>query len=241
MPDSKSLPLLREAGGSPLLSMTSREVADLTGKQHGHVMRDIRAMLVELHGEGGVSSFGDTQPNPQNGQPYPVYRLPKRECLVLVAGYSATMRARIIDRWLELEAGASPALNLRQPAQMLAVAAQLTEIVQEQQAQLASQAPKVAFADAVGNASNTQTISQVAKALGIGPRKLFDFLRDNGILMVNNLPFQHHLDCGRFRVIEVPYKDGDGADRIKLQTRVTGKGVTFIQQRLAKAGEVSHG
>lgn len=84
--------------------MSSREIAELTGKQHGHVMRDILAMLVELHGEGGVSSFGDTHTNHQNGQKYPIYRLPKRETMILVSGYSITIRAKIIDRWQELEA-----------------------------------------------------------------------------------------------------------------------------------------
>ena len=34
------------------LTMTSLEIAELTGKRHDNVMRDIRSMLVELHGEG---------------------------------------------------------------------------------------------------------------------------------------------------------------------------------------------
>jgi len=67
-------------------------------------MRDIRTMLVDLHGEEGISSFGDTLTNEQNGQTYPIYRLPKRETLILVSGYSVQMRAKIIDRWQELEA-----------------------------------------------------------------------------------------------------------------------------------------
>ena len=88
---------------SASLTMSSQEIAELTGKQHAHVMRDIRAMLAELHGEGGVSSFGDTLTNSQNGQTYPVFNLLKRETLILVSGYSVQMRAAIIDRWQQLE------------------------------------------------------------------------------------------------------------------------------------------
>lgn len=223
------------------MTMTSREIAELAEKRHDNVMTDIRKMLAELHGEGGVLNFQDTQVNHQNGQSYPIFKLPKRETLILVSGYNVAMRAKIIDRWQELEAGAKPALDLRNHGQLAIIASQLVEIVQEQQAQLTAQAPKVAFAEAVGAAENTQTISETAKVLGIGPRKLFAYLRETGILMLNDLPFQAHLDCGRFRVVEVPYTDmTNGAKRMKLQTRVTGKGVTFLQQRLAKSLEVSH-
>lgn len=133
---------------------------------------------------------------------------------------------------LQLEADAAPALNLRQPAQMLAACMQLAEIVQEQQAKLTAQSPKVAFAEAVGEAVDLQSVGAVAKVLGTGERRLFAFLRENGILRVNNLPFQYHLDAGRFKVIEKPWTDPQGATRIRLQTMVTGKGITFLQQRL---------
>lgn len=79
-------------------SMSSREIAELTGSTHDNVMTDIRKMLTELHGEGGVFSFQNTHINPQNGQIYPVFKLPKRESLILVSGYNVQMRARIIDR-----------------------------------------------------------------------------------------------------------------------------------------------
>ena len=45
------------------LTMSSLEIAELTGKRHDNVMRDIQGMLVEL---GGVLSFEDTYTNPQN-------------------------------------------------------------------------------------------------------------------------------------------------------------------------------
>ena len=97
---------------------SSREIADLTGKEHRNVMRDIRVMLVELHGEGGVLSFEQTYTNPQNGQSYPCYALPKRETLILVSGYNVAMRAKIIDRWQELES-ATPTIPQTLPEALL--------------------------------------------------------------------------------------------------------------------------
>lgn len=88
-------------------TMTSREVADLTGKEHRNVMRDIRAMLDELHGEDRVLSFEQTveRLNPSGGAPIKsiVYCLPRREVEILVTGYSITLRAKVIDRLRELE------------------------------------------------------------------------------------------------------------------------------------------
>ena len=84
--------------------MSSREIAELTGKEHRNVMRDIRNMLVELYGEGGLLSFEHTYRNEQNGQLYPEFRLPKDLTITLVSGYNVQMRYAITKRWMELEA-----------------------------------------------------------------------------------------------------------------------------------------
>lgn len=128
--------LMNLGGNAAALTMSSREIAELCDKRHDNVMRDIRAMLVELYGEGGVLSFEDTHTNPQNGQEYPVFLLPKRETLILVSGYNLKMRARIIDRWQELEAIAAASVPLpRTFAEALRLAADLEEqkLLAEQQ------------------------------------------------------------------------------------------------------------
>lgn len=224
--------------GGPAVTMTSREIAELTGKELAHVHRDIRAMLDELKKDDPNL---DHPQEDKDARGYTTcFHLNRELTETLLTGYSASARLKVIRRWHNLEAGAAPALNLRQPAQMLAVAMQLAEIVQEQQAKLTAQEPKVKFAEAVGASDDVQSVSVVAKALGTGERRLFAFMRDNGILMVNNLPFQHHLDAGRFKVIEKPWKDAEGNDRLRLQTMVTGKGITFLQQRLQKNAEAMH-
>jgi phage regulator Rha-like protein len=97
-------------------------IAELTGKEHKNVLADIRKMLDEL-GKAAADFSAVAQvpgPNGSNRQ-VEVYNLPKRETLILVSGYSVAMRAKIIDRWQELEAGVQPVLNLRDPVQIAQV------------------------------------------------------------------------------------------------------------------------
>lgn len=105
--------------------MSSREIAELTGKRHDHVVVDISKMLFELYGDEGVPRFLDTYTHPQNGQSCPEFLLPKRETLTLVSGYSITLRTRIIDRWKELENAAPKALPQDYRSALVALVAEV--------------------------------------------------------------------------------------------------------------------
>ena len=82
------------------VTMSSLEIAKLTGKEHKNVLADIKGMLKEL--ELGELTFQLSYKSEQNKE-LPCYNLPKRECLILVSGYSIKLRTAIIDRWQELE------------------------------------------------------------------------------------------------------------------------------------------
>lgn len=84
-----------------LLTMTSREIADLTGKRHDHVKRDIEVMLSELSED--IPKFGGIYSDSMNRQ-QTEYLLPKGLTITLVSGYSIAKRHRIVTRWMELEA-----------------------------------------------------------------------------------------------------------------------------------------
>lgn len=80
--------------------MTSLEIAEVTGKQHAHVMRDIRNLLSQGVAESnfGLGSYTDA-----NGQERPLFNLTPKGCLILASGYDAVLREKIIDRLEYLE------------------------------------------------------------------------------------------------------------------------------------------
>jgi len=80
--------------------MSSLEIAELTGKPHNDVLKDIRRILAEA--EIGEGKFSHTYLSSQNKQ-LPCFNLPRRECDLVIAGYSVKYRLAIIDRWQELE------------------------------------------------------------------------------------------------------------------------------------------
>lgn len=83
------------------LTMTSREIAELTSKRHPDVKRDILNMFEQL--EQDASSFAHTYLDSQNRQ-QTEFNLDKELTLTLVAGYNVKLRLAIIKRWQELEA-----------------------------------------------------------------------------------------------------------------------------------------
>ncbi|AVD91117.1 transporter [Pseudomonas sp. SWI36] len=87
-------------------TMSSREIAELTGKQHQHVKRDIEKMLGDLKED--ASKFGQIYFDSQN-RARREYCLDREHTDCLLTGYSAAMRMAVIKRWRELEAQATPA------------------------------------------------------------------------------------------------------------------------------------
>jgi prophage antirepressor-like protein len=105
------------------------------------------------------------------------------------------------------------------------------ETVRKQNEQIASMKPKAEAHDRFISGENYQSMNVVAKALGTGRNRLFEFLRKEKILMSNNVPYQEYIDRGYFVVKERPIKMGDQIIN-KPQTYVTAKGVSFIDSIL---------
>ena len=101
------------------LTMTSREIAELTGKEVSHVNRDIRAMLSELKNDDPKM---DHPREDKDSRGYTTcFHLSRELTDCLLTGYSASARMRVIRRWHELEG--QPA----QPAPLAIPSANATE------------------------------------------------------------------------------------------------------------------
>ena len=92
----------------------------------------------------------------------------------------------------------------------------LTDTIEEQK-------PNVNFAKAITTSDGDIKIGDFAKMTSLGQNKLFEFLRENKILMKNNLPYQTYIDRNYFTVTEVS-KNG----KIFQVTLITPKGQHWI-------------
>jgi phage antirepressor YoqD-like protein len=88
-------------------------------------------------------------------------------------------------------------------------------------------APKAKVYDNIAECSNLKTISEVAKVLGTGQKRLFEILRGKKILMMNNLPYQEYIDRGYFKVKVKPIPS---LDKDYSQTYVTPKGELWLSK-----------
>lgn len=102
------------------------------------------------------------------------------------------------------------------------------------QLQVNDMKPKAEFFDAVADSKTAISMNEVAKVLnvkGYGRNKLFEFLRNKGMLDKYNVPYQKYVDLGYFRVIEQKYMK-NGEPQVTTKTLVYQKGVNAIRKLL---------
>ena len=127
--------------------------------------------------------------------------------------------------------------SLADPDFLIQLATTLKEEKQrrmEAEAKIAADEHKVDFYDAVGNTSATLTVERFAKLvtekLGIntGRNRKFQWLRKNGFLQANNMPYQHYINNGWFKTYEVIR-----AGHAFTVPSITGKGQQKLFEKFA--------
>lgn len=211
-------------------TISSKAIAEITGKQHSNVMVDIRNLIDQLGDEKGELVFQLSSYFGENGKNNPMYELTKKEALLLASGYNAVLRLKIIDRLEVLENSIKRPQTEIEWIQFALEQAKEKEKLQIENTLMKSKAD---FFDQVTGSETCFDMADVAKVcnLGVGRNTLFLFLRESKVLRDNNTPYQSYVDIGYFRVIESKYNKPDGSINISLKTVVYQKGIDFIIKR----------
>ncbi|WP_454843373.1 phage antirepressor KilAC domain-containing protein [Pseudomonas gorinensis] len=225
---------------SNTVTMSSREIAELTGKQHKNVLRDVNVMLESLEKAGSDLSQA-VRYTDERGRTSEV-RLDRVLTETLLTGYSIPLRHRVVTRLQELEKVSRHSMSL--PTNF-AEALQLAADQAKQNASLhqviQQQAPKVQALERLSATDGSICITSAAKQLGIGPLKLFKWLSDNRWIYRRAAfsawsAYQPRLTAGLLEHKLVTVGKGAEEDlKVVEQVMVTRKGITHLATVLQEA------
>ena len=227
-------------------TMSSLQIAEITGKRHDAILRDIRHLITK-----GVNAhnFVEVEYTDKKGEKRPCFELTKKGCLILASGYDAKLRERIIDRWEELESEKQKECFQvpKSFSEALQLAADQARQIEEQQkaieqkdARISKLQPKADFADVAFKAEGKVDIGQAAKILGLpfGRNTLFKKLKEKGILFNRNEPKQRYIDAGYFELTQLPpIHRNNHPDIIVMKVICTQKGLAFINKLFGGSSE----
>ena len=212
---------------SSVLTMSSREIADLVESRHDSVKRTIE----RLQDKGLIQLTPMVEVKNHLGQVVTEYQLIKRDTYVVVAQLSPEFTARLVDRWQELENKQMPQIP-QTLSEALRLAADQAEQIERQNLLLEQQRPKVEFVQRYVEVGTTKSLRETAKILRVPERAMIDCLVGDGLLFRqsgNLLPYQKYHAKGLFDVKTGTTEHGHNY----TQTRVTSKGIEYIASRYA--------
>ena len=226
--------------------ITSLEVAEMVGKEHKHVLRDIKLIIEQVGGESifGESYFEESYYINSQNKRQPMYLLTKKGCELFgtrMTGEKGTQFAlKYVQRFNEMEMELTQnqfGLPKTRKEALLQLVEQI-EYNERLELALEEQKPKVEFAESLLSSKTNILIRDFCKILhnkGIetGEKRLFTYLRDNGYLLKNNTPSQRGIDLKWFSVSATTISNENGT-KTRYTTKITPKGQQEILNKFLK-------
>lgn len=220
--------LLKEVGGannSNSPKMSSREIAELAGKRHDNVIRDIRNMEPAWE-KATALKFEVSEYVDSTGRKLPEYQLDKREVLYVATKWNDETRAKLILRWEELEKKqlqkslpGTFAEALRAYADEVERNEKLKGEIEVKNVLIAEYEPKVTYYDQILASTDTITVTQIAKDYGMTAQELNKLLHENKIQFKQSgqwILYKEYAKLGYTKSHTTPiiYKDGRKGDQL---------------------------
>ena len=232
-------------------TMTSLEIAEVTGRNHKDVMRSIREMeeaWVKVNGR----KFALVEYKDAKGEMRPCYSLSKTECLYIATKFNDEARAKLILRWEELETKEVSLIKVPATfAEALRLAADQAEKLEAQEKMLeasskeivelsgtiANMQPKVTYVDKILSSKETVTTTQIAQDYGKSAKSFNILLRNFGIQHKVGgqwILYAKYLPNGNVQSDTIPIEHKDGSSGSVMHTKWTQKGRLFLYEELKK-------
>ena len=215
--------VIQKCNAMPAGRMTSLEIAEVTGKMHKHLMRDIRNMEAAWEKVNG-SKFGLVDYRDAKGELRPCYSLSKTECLYIATKFNDEARAKLVIRWQQLE----QERLMQQGVRHLLITDQ--DVMHE--AEMIIGRTLVSFNK---NADGCVTATDIAEALGMEVKDLNSFLTDKKVQKWQRgqyrlTPEYEGLGLAQDRLFIYYSKDGKQKERTYLVW--TTKGAEMIDKMI---------
>ncbi len=215
--------------------MTSLEIAELTGKQHKNVMRDIRNMEPAWEANAGLKfelgSYKDV-----NNQERPCYLLTKTECLYIATKFNDEARAKLVLRWEQLEKERLMNIQPMTDMEILSRALLISNVqIKALTHQVALLEPKAEYCDEVLDSVSCLTTTQIAKELEMSAIELNRWLCKQGIQFGQSgqyMLYANYANRGYAKNRSYTYRDNEGEIHTQTYLVWTERGREFIHRKL---------
>ena len=221
-------------------TMTSREVAEITGKEHKNILVDIRDEIKKLENKGIRAEliFQLGEYLDKNNQKRPQYNLTKEGVLQLAARYDAVVRFRLIEKVTRPKEYSQKELLLMN----LEAIERIEELEEENQIQkqvIAEYKTVKEYVDTILSSEDTMSITQIAADYGLSAMVLHGILDENRVIRkVGNqwILYVEHMNKGYTKSETITVKRKDGTEKVVPNTKWTQKGRLFIHNLLESLG-----
>ena len=226
-------------------TMSSREIADLTGKRHDNVLRDCDNLNEKYEKLGLLKIEEGLYTNPNTGnQPHRQCYLTRMQTFDLMTGYSIELRIKVNRRWEELEQlQKQQAIDLTNPDTILTIVQNWKKAEDErqrlqltteiQQKELSEAAPKVEYYNEVMQSESLIPSNIIAKELGMSAVSLNKLLNQLNIIYRSGetwVLYHKYQNKGYTGTKTVTYQDSLDNKRTAVHTYWTELGREFIHQ-----------
>lgn len=210
-------------------TMSSRQIAELTGKEHKHVLRDCLNMFCEL--EINHNGYAQNWTHPQNKQTYIEYLLTRDLVDTLVTGYSIKLRHAVMKKWRELEERKEP-LDLNNPLQLRSLLLDYAEKNIQLTEQVQILEPKAKGLDRIANCNSNLGIRESAKVLKINQKTLVQYLMDHKVVYRDQSKkiqgYQKSVDQKLIHITVSGPRETESGEKVFSQVKLTQKLITRI-------------